>query len=307
MLFQRKSVAAAVAIGSAVLITACSSDLVKSLSGVNALRQKLIDKYGDQVTVNLHNSRYLQIVFVNSPLNKQDRPKRIERARETARFVAQNYEGIKSIDTVWISFLASETRFIVFHYTQGIDSFGFNHNGDSLDAQSVRDGTVVDDESPSDLRAPVAQYDQRTNETDISITRIQLEGDMDRGVVLVPHFTVTGDARQSGTVKSRPDFVVFDFAVYADQPTFHDTPALEVYCDDRSVWKGEASLVPTRDSGFDGTVGQFLSVHVSFKLFEQMANSRRVRIGLGSKQFELLPEDISALKKMTAYVPIAKK
>ena len=303
MLFQRKSVAAAVAIGCAVFILACSSDLVKSLSGLNSLRQKLTERYGDQVTVNLHNSRYLQIVFVNSPLNKQDRPKRIERARETARFVAQNYEGIKSIEAVWVSFLASETRFIIFHYNQGIDSFGFDRNGASLDAQSVRDGTVVYDESgENDVRKPIAQYNQTTNETDISVRRIQLEGDMDRGVVLVPHFTVPGDARTLGQATTAPDFVVFDFAAYADQPTFHDTPALEVYCDDRSVWKGEASLVPTT-----GTVGQFLSVHVSFKLFQRMANSKRVRIVLGSKQFELLPDDITALKQMTAYVPTVKK
>lgn len=308
MLPHRENILAGVVLGGALLFTACAGDLVKSLSGLNSLRQKLTEKYGDQVTVNLQNSRYLQVIFVNSHLNKQDRAKRTERARDTARFVALNYEGIKSIDAVWVSFLASETRFIVFHYNQGIDSFGFDRNGASLDAQSVRDGTVVYDESrhSSDLRTPVARYNEQTNETDISVTRIQLEGDMTRGVVIVPHFTMTGDARQSGTVTSRPDFVVFDFAAYADKPTFYDTPALEIYCDDRLALKGEAALVPTSESP-NQPVAQFLSAHVSFKLFERMANSKRVRIVLGSKQFELLPDDIGALKQMTAYVPTARK
>lgn len=305
---HQKDIIASVALGGVLLFTACSSDLVKSLSGLNSLRQKLTEKYGDQVTVNLQNSRYLQVVFVNSPLNNQDRPKRIERARETARFVALNYGDIKSVDAVWVSFLASETRFIVFHYSQGIDSFGFDRNGASLDAQSVRDGTLVYDESrhASDLRTPVARYNEQTNETDISVTRLQLEGDMNRGVVLVPHFTVSGDARQTGTALTPPDYVVLDFASYADKPVFPESPALEVYCDDRLALKGEASLIPARES-FNQPVAQFLSAHVSFKLLQRMGNSQRVRIVLGSRQFELLPDDIGALKQMTAYVPIAKK
>lgn len=288
-----------------LLTASCSSNLVKSLSGMNALRQHLIQKYGDQVNLNVHNSRYLNVAFINSQLNHQDRAKRIERAQDAARFVALNYDDIKSIEQVWISFVATETRYLIIHYTQGIDSFGFDRNGASLDAQTTRNDAVVFDESKkeSDARAPVARYTQATNETDISITRIQLEGNIDRGVALVPHFTVSGDARIRGAATTPPDFVVFDFASYADKPFFQQNPPLEIYCDGRLALKGVAALVPTAASGVDETVGQFLSVQVSFKLLHRMANSRRVRIVLGQKQFELLPDDINALARMTAYVP----
>ncbi len=80
---------------SALLTSACSSGLVKSLAAVNALRQHLIEKYHEDVGVNLQNSRFLSIVFTNSPLNQQDSAKRAQRAQETARFVTLNYSGIR--------------------------------------------------------------------------------------------------------------------------------------------------------------------------------------------------------------------
>lgn len=288
-----------------LLTASCSSNLVKSLSGMNALRQHLTQKYGDQVNLNLHNSRYLNVAFINSELNHQDRAKRIERAQDAASFVARNYDDIKSIEQIWISFVATETRYLIIHYTQGIDSFGFDRSGARLSAPAAGNDPVVttDVTESSDPRAPVARYSQAANRTDISVTRIQLEGDIKRGMALVPHYTVRGDARTLGAATTPPDFVVFDFASYADKPLFQQNPPLEIYCDGRLALKGVASLVPTAESGFDETVGQFLSVQVSFKLLQRMADSKRVRIVLGQKQFELLPDDINALARITAYVP----
>lgn len=289
-----------------LLTASCSSNLVKSLSGMHALRQHLIQKYGDQVNLNLHNSRYLNVAFINSQLNHQDRSKRIERAQDAARFVAVNYDDIKSIEQILISFVATETRYFIITYTRGIDAFGFDRNGARLSATPTAGNDPVvttDTTESSDPRAPVARYSQAANRTDISVTRIQLEGDMKRGMALVPHYTVRGDARMLGAATTPPDFVVFDFASYADKPLFQQSPPLEIYCDGRLALKGVASLVPTAESGFDETVGQFLSAQVSFKLLQRMADSKRVRIVLGQKQFELLPDDIKALARMTAFVP----
>lgn len=287
------------------LITSCSSNFVKSLSGMNALRQHLTQKYGDQVNLNLLNSRYLNVAFINSQLNHQDRAKRIERAQDAASFVARNYDDITSIEQIWISFVATETRYLIINYTRGIDSFGFDRNGARLTAPPVGKDAVIttDITESSDPRAPVARYSQAANRTGISVTRIQLEGDIKRGVALVPHYTVPGDARILGAATTPPEFVVFDFASYADKPLFQQSPPLEIYCDGRLALKGVASLVPTAESGFDETVGQFLSVQVSFKLLQRMAHSKRVQIILGQKKFELLPDDINALARMTAYVP----
>src|SRR5687767_6855598 len=89
------------------LLTASCSNFVKSMSGMNALRGQLIQKYGDQVNLKLHNSHYLNVAFINSQLNHEDRGKRLERAQDAARFVALNYDDIKSIEQVWISFVAT--------------------------------------------------------------------------------------------------------------------------------------------------------------------------------------------------------
>ncbi len=288
----KKSVVS-LALISALITTACSNGLIKSLAGLNALRQLLIDKYHEDVGVNLQNSRFLSIVFNNSPLNQQDSAKRAQRAEETAKFVALNYQGIKEIDQVWIYFVASETRFIVVHYSSTIDAFSFDKNGAAMTfAPTARE----------DLLTPIARFNSSRNETDVSITRIQLDGDINHGVALVPHFTVPGDARKSDMPTPAPESVVFDFASYADTPVFSDNAKLEIYCDDRLALSGMAPLISGKPSEKDQGVGQFLSVQISFKLFKRMAESRNVRIVLGPKRFELLPEDITALGAMSAYV-----
>ncbi len=293
MTSRHKRAAVSLALVGALITAACSNGLIKSLADLNALRQLLIEKYHEDVGVNLQNSRFLSIVFTNSPLNQQDSAKRAQRASETAKFVALNYQGIKEIDQVWIYFVASETRFIVVHYSSTIDAFSFDKNGAVMTfAPTARE----------DLRTPVARFNSSRNETDVSITRIQLDGDINHGVALVPHFTVPGDARKSDMTTPAPESVVFDFASYADTPVFSDNAKLEIYCDDRLALSGFAPLISGKPSEKDQGVGQFLSVHISFKLFKRMAESRNVRIVLGPKRFELLPEDITALGAMSAYV-----
>jgi hypothetical protein len=63
----------------ALLGSACSSGLVKTLSDLKAIREHLIQKYHDDVGVNLTNNR-LSVVFVNSPLNVRAQPGRHYRA-----------------------------------------------------------------------------------------------------------------------------------------------------------------------------------------------------------------------------------
>jgi len=79
----------------ALLSHACLGGL-KSLAGLNALQQRLVNKYHEDVGVQLQNSRFLIIVFNNSSLNDKDPASRQSRAQETAQFVALNYRDIKS-------------------------------------------------------------------------------------------------------------------------------------------------------------------------------------------------------------------
>lgn len=198
-----------VAVLCAMLGSACSTGVIKTLSDLNAIRQHLIQKYHDEVSVNLTNSRFLSVVFVNSPLNKLDDATRAQRAHEAALFVSRNYEGIKSIQAIWVSFAGTETHLIFFHRTDVLGAFGFDKDG-----RRIGPGSGTEE----DLRAPVAKFNDSRNETDISVTRIQLEGNMDEGVALVPHFTVTGDTRRGPA--PAPEFVVLDFASYSRQPVF---------------------------------------------------------------------------------------
>lgn len=273
-----------------LLAASCSTGLVKTLKDLNAIRQHLIQKYHDEVGVNLTNSKFLSIVFVNSPLNKMDDAARAERAQEAALFVSRNYEGIKSIQAIWISFVATETHFIFFHKTEGMGAFGFTRDGKPLPGSG----------GENDPLASVAKFSTTGNQTDISVTRIQLEGNMDEGVALVPHFTVSGDARQS--TAPAPEYVILDFAFYSRQPVFTKNPDLEIACDDRSIVKGPAQLMPSSASGSDESIAQFLTVRISFKSFSRMAGAQKVRINLGAKRFDLKPEDIDALSRMAAYV-----
>lgn len=269
----------------ALLSLACSGAL-KTLGGLNALHGHLKQKYQDEVAINLQNSRFLSITFINSSLNKSGPDERAARALEAAVFTARNYEDIKSIQQIWISFVASQTRFVFFHYSQGLDSFGFDRNGTPLG---------------DDVRTPVARFSADRNQTDVSITRIQLEGNMNKGIAMVPHFTVAGDARRAGSAAVPPESVDLDFASYAPKPVFAQDAKLEIYCDDRLILKGLAQLRPSGDSSADSTIAQFLSTRFSFRAFQKMGAARSVKIKLESKTFELSPADIDALAGMSSY------
>src|SRR5215813_6366657 len=273
----------------AALCAACSPGVIKALSDLNAIRNHMNQKYHDEVAVNLNNSKFLVVQFINSPLNKLGRAERYERAQDAAQFVVRNYEGIKSIERIWIGFVATETHFIFFHKTSGLDFFSFDKNGRSSD-----EGAEADD------RKPVIKFNPARNETDISLTRVQLTGDMNDGIAMVPHYTVTGDSRQNGA--AAPAYVYFDFASYSQKPRFLKSPDLEIYFDGRLVLQGHTQLLPSSASGSDETVAQFFKVRMPSKVFQWMAASRQVRIVLGASAYELTPDDIKALAAMSAQV-----
>jgi hypothetical protein len=59
--------------------------------------------------------------------------------------------------------------------------------------------------------------------------------------------------------------------------------------------------MPAEASGAEETIAQFVTVRVSFKSFQRMAQARKVRINLGPKHFELGAGDIEALAGMAAH------
>ena len=289
-----KKIAITSGLGAVLLGSACAG-MIKSLGDLAKLRQQLIDKYHEQdVRVSLSNSRFLNIVFVNSPLNKQDANKRKNRAQETTRFVVSNYAAIQQVQYVWVTFVKDSTRLIFLHYASMVDGFVFDKNGKNMNAPSSE---------AEDASKPVARYNATRNETDVSIARLQLEGDLNHGIAMVPHFTLTGNARDPSSSLGQPSPVVVDFASYGDRRLFTGDVKLEIRADDAMIFSGNARLLTPRDSVSESSTAQFLEANIPFAKFWQIGIAQVVKIELGSMRFELSPKEINLLQEMCAYAP----
>ena len=288
---RTRSAVITLALGLCLLASACSTGPLKSLRNTARLRQQLIDKYHEQdISVNLRNSRFLLIAFVNSPLNRNDLSERARRAQETATFAASNFPTIKEVETIGVTFIEAESRFFVYHYSKNLGFFSFDRYGVAVNSSG----------SDEDPRKPVVRFNSARNETDVSITRLQLEGDMNHGIALVPHFTFKGNV--SDATRNPPDAVVFDFASYADAKVFPGNAMLNIRFDGTVVFSGSARLLTPQDSASEGSTAQFLTAQIPVAQFSKIGTARQVELKLGGKDFELSTEDVKALRTMSLYI-----
>src|SRR5712664_2113131 len=66
--------------------------------------------------------------------------------------------------------------------------------------------------------------------------------------------------RETRTAKQPPpELVGFDFASYADRKIFTAHTKLEIRCDDKLIFGGDARLLSPADSASDGSTAQFLT------------------------------------------------
>jgi hypothetical protein len=261
------------------------------LRDLNRLRQQLIDRYQEQEISANQNSRFLLIAFVNSPLNQKNQIDRARRAQDTATFTALNYPAIKGIESIEVSFVQSDRRFFVYRYTRNLGSFLFDRNGVAEDSRGFRE----------DPRRPVLRFNSVKNETDVSITRLQLEGDTNQGIALVPHFSFKGNVNDAN--RSAPDSVVFDFASYAARKLFPGDASLDIRCDEIVVFSGNAHLL-LPDSANQGSTAQFLTAQIPVAQFSLIGKAHQVNLKLGNKNFALSPEDIDALRALISYLSL---
>ena len=112
---------------SSLLVCGCSTakDLGKTLGELATVRAELIKKFGEQ-DVNVHantfqNETSISVVYVNSPLNQKTTEERGKRAQETAEIVRQHYPSIKNVSEIWVGFMRSTTRMVVFHWNEMLD------------------------------------------------------------------------------------------------------------------------------------------------------------------------------------------
>jgi len=294
MISALKRIALKFFLGTSLLAVACSSGIVKSLNDLAKLRQQLTDKYQEKdINVNLQDSRFLSVSFVNSALNQRGTSERKNRAYETVMYVKSHYPGINGIQSILIAFVRSETRFIVFHYTDIVDTFAFDRNGSEIGARTEEE----------DVHRPVARFSAPRNETDVSITRLQLEGDMNHGIAMVPHYTVAGDINNSARKLAAPQLVTLEFASYAEKKVFPANARLLIEGDGKTIFSGSARLLNSADAGTaKDSLPQFLNAQIPFSQFVRIPDSNKVRLTLGPKVFLLSAEDLDSLHEMGDYV-----
>ena len=281
---------------SCILATACRQ-AVKSLQDMTRLRSEIIKQYGEKnVNVNLHNSVLLTITFVNSPLNSSSQAERANRAEQTASFVKEHYAAINQIEEIWVGFIQVKTRFIIVHYTQSLDFFGFDKHGQPL---SPPEETELPLNSLSTLQTR-ATYSPKLDQTEVMIAKLQLEGDSNYGLAVAPHFTVSGDATGVRRAAVPPRTVGFDFASFSEKSMFPGEPKITILSDGKVVFETSAQFSTSKLP--DGKFSEFLLLQIPYPKFRQMVAGQKLSITMGDRTYEFTREQVAALRDMTQYV-----
>jgi hypothetical protein len=279
------------------LLAAGCAQVAKSLVEISRLQAELIKEYGEEgVNVNLTNSRLLTVTFINSPLNIKGPEERAKRAEQAATFVNQHYPSIDQIAEIWVSFVRQETRYIVVNYSEGLGFFGFDKNARPL--SRPEEGPTTGN-SDSSMR-PMAVYLPTLKQTDVRITRLQLEGDLNYGMALAPHFTVPGDATGVIRSSSLPRSVNFDFASYSEKSMFPGEPRITVLADGKVVFETSAQFSTSKLP--DGKFTEFLKLQIPYPTFRRMTTGKTLTLRLGDREYKLTDEQVEALREMTQYV-----
>jgi hypothetical protein len=291
-MYSRRIILASIVV-SALLTAGCLKDAVREVSkGIGELmtvRNELVKKYGEDVFVNVYASggrKTLSVTFINSVLNDKSQAERSKRAQEAAQVVKTHYTNVKDLDVIWVGFVRQTTRFIVFHTTQGLDYFGFDKNGAPLQPPPYNQPAGVELDA-------TAGYLSESDETDISASGIQLEGQPGGlGITVLPYFRVRGDAREEPAAP--PKTVTFNFASYSEKPRFTEPVRIAFISDGTTVFQTKEDL--------HGKDAQFCDVNVPYTAFRKMVAGSGLIIKLDDKPYSLTPRQLAALQQMDAYV-----
>lgn len=278
-----------------VVATGCKQ-LVKSLGDLSELQAAIIKEFGDQdVNVNLNNGDTLMITFINSPLNEKGPEERAKRAEQTAALVKQHYPTISQIDEIWVTFIRSQTRFIVVNYTEGLGSFGFDKDGRSLRRPEEEPPTPEVDLSG----CPAAVYSAELKHTDVVINRLQLEGDLNNGLTLLTHFTVPGDATGLRRSSSYPAIVSFDFSSFSEKSMFPGAPKITFLADGKVAFETSEQFSTSK---YGEEFSETLSLGIPYPAFRRMIGGKRLSLRIGDREYEFTSDQLAALREMTQYV-----
>jgi hypothetical protein len=275
------------------LSCSAAKDLGKTLGELAIVRAELTKKFGEQ-DVSLHvntsqNRTIISVTYVNSPLNEKSTEERAKRAQESAEIVRQYYPSIKNVSEIWIAFMRVTTRLVVLHHSEMIEARGFDN-----EARALRDSATA----PLDPSQPVVRYLSSQNKTEISSAGIQLEGTPEKGVTLVPHFSVAGDVNK--ITPKPPDEVGLDFAVFSEKPKFPNVTKLVFLSDNKIVYQTEGQFSTSKIAG-DG-YSEFLYLKVRTAAFLKISSGSIIKIRLNEHQYTLTENQILQIQRMADYL-----
>jgi len=280
---------------SCLLASGCRSakDLGKTLGDLAEVRAEIIKKFGEQdvnVRANTFGGRTnIFVIYVNSPLNQKSSEDRAKRAKETAEIVKQHYPSIKNASEMWVGFMRSTTRLVIFHWSEMIETYGFD-----TEARALRDPGFA----PADSSEPGVRYSASENKTEISSSAIQLEGTSEKGVLVFPHFSVVGDAKKTGP--KPPDEVGLDFAAFSDKPKFPDVTKIVFLSDDKVVYRTEGQFSTSKIAG--DMYSEFLYLKVPTPMFLKITSGKTVEIRLNEHEYKLTDTQSQKIHEMSNYL-----
>ena len=278
----------------------CGTKLLSELGEVSEIKNQLIKEFHEpDLQVTLNNSTGLHVTFVNSPLNERNSDERFARAQEAALFVKRRYAGIERLKYMSIGFVKSQTRMVVVEDMQEVDRFVFNNSASLIGAETDYNpqSAFTDEDDVSIV------YNPKNNESEVRITRLQLEGDLNKGVMLSPHFKVRGDATTAGRSAGIPSAVVFTFASFAPEKVFTSDPQLRIVADGQTIFNDKAH---NQSVGVDGG-NEFLVQGVPLAQFLKMTEAKTVVLSLGGKEYLLSDKNLRSLREMASYASQGRK
>lgn len=282
-------------LASCLLAYGCGAakDLGKKLGDLEMVRVEIMKKFGEQgvnIRVNAFQNRTsMSVMYVNSPLNQKPAEERAKRAQETAETVRQLYPSIKNISEIWVGFMRSTTRLVIFHWNEILETRGFDN-----EARPLRDPGIP----AGDPSQPVVRYLASQNKTDISSAGIQLDGTAQKGVLFVPHFSVAGDVNKI-TAKP-PDEVALDFAAFSEKPKFPNVTKIVFVSDNRIVYQTEGQFSTSKIA--DDMYSEFLYLKVPATVFVRISSGKIVKIRLNEHEYTLTETHLLQIQRMSDYI-----
>jgi hypothetical protein len=151
--------------------------------------------------------------------------------------------------------------------------------------------------APLDPSQPLVRYVASQNKTDIASVGIVLEGTTEKGVILVPHFSVVGDVNK---IKPKPpDEVALDFAAFSEKPKFPNLTKVAFLSDNKIVYQIEGQFSTSRIA--DDQYNEFLYLNVPTAVFLKITSGSEVKIKLNKYEYTLTESQLLQIQRMSDY------